>query len=117
MSQLTTELQERDALAERIAAGLRRRKKVGAEREIQEHEYQRRNSGRALARHYRLRGESVKQQGEPIPCSLSKVAGPSELLPQATSDIQLDEVAGLLPDDQLCAVRFPWNSTSGPAAR
>jgi hypothetical protein len=70
VSQLTTELQERDALAERIVAGLLERQKVGAERQIQEREYQRRNSDRALARHYRLRNESVRQRGEPIACPL-----------------------------------------------
>ncbi len=44
-----TQLQ-RDALAERIAAVLRERKKIGAERRMQ----QRSNSERALARHRRL---------------------------------------------------------------
>ena len=51
--------QERDALAGRIAAVLRKRKKLGAERRVQELEYQRLNRERALARHYRLRGEYV----------------------------------------------------------
>jgi hypothetical protein len=117
MSQPTEKLQARDALAERIAAGLRGRQKVGAERQIQEREYQRRNSDRALARHYRLRGELVGRWGEPIASSMSKVAGPRKSLPQAISDIHLGEAAGVLLDDQPYVVRLRWNSTSGPTAR
>ena len=55
-------LLERDALAERIAAVLLERQKIGTERRIQEQAYQRRNAESALARHYRLRGRSVGQQ-------------------------------------------------------
>jgi len=51
-----------DTLAERIAAVLLERQKIGDERRIQEQAYQRRNAESALARHYRLRGKSVGQQ-------------------------------------------------------
>ena len=47
-------LLERDALAERIAAVLLERQKIGDERRIQEQAYQRRNAESAFARHYRL---------------------------------------------------------------
>ena len=43
-----------DALASRIAAMLRERQEVGAARRRLEHEYQRRNSERALARYRSL---------------------------------------------------------------
>lgn len=46
-----------DALAERIAAVLRERKMIGDERRRQEREAYRRNSDRALARYYKLRGD------------------------------------------------------------
>ena len=49
-----------DVLAERIAAVLRQRKTIGDERRRQEQEYRRLNSERALARHYKLRGEFRK---------------------------------------------------------
>ena len=49
-----------DVLAERIAAVLRQRKKIGDERRRHEQEYRRLNSERALARHYKLRGEFRK---------------------------------------------------------
>ena len=48
---------QRDSLAERIAAGLRDRHKVGEERRMQERDYLRRNSERALLRYHKLRGE------------------------------------------------------------
>jgi hypothetical protein len=48
---------KRDALAERIAAGFRDRKKVAEERRMQERDYLRRNSERALLRYHKLRGE------------------------------------------------------------
>lgn len=51
---------QRDALAERIAAVLRQRKTIGVERRRQEQEYRRLNSERAIARHYKLRGEFRK---------------------------------------------------------
>jgi len=50
-----------DVLAERIAAVLRQRKTIGDERRRQEQEYRRLNSERALARHYKLRGELRKE--------------------------------------------------------
>jgi hypothetical protein len=60
------EVQERDSLASRIAAVLSERKKIGAERRTREHEYQIRNGERALGRYYKVRGESVGQQGGTI---------------------------------------------------
>ena len=53
--------QQCDALAERIAAVLRERKRLGEERRSQEREYQRRNNERALSRYYKVRGEFHKQ--------------------------------------------------------
>jgi hypothetical protein len=53
--------QQRDALAERIAAVLRERKRLGEERRRREREYQRQNSERALSRYYKLRGEFHEQ--------------------------------------------------------
>jgi hypothetical protein len=50
-----------DALAARIAAVLGERKKIGDERRRQELEYRRRNSDRAMARYYKLRGEFREQ--------------------------------------------------------
>ncbi len=52
-----------DALAERIAAGLRERKKIGDERRRQELKYGHHNNERALARYYKLRGE-VREQAD-----------------------------------------------------
>jgi hypothetical protein len=49
--------QQCDALAERIAAALLERKKVGDERRRQERKYGLLNNDRALARYYRLRAE------------------------------------------------------------
>jgi hypothetical protein len=48
--------QQRDALAERIDAVLRERKKIGDDRRRRQDAYQRQNGERALARHYKLRG-------------------------------------------------------------
>ena len=53
--------QQRNALAERIAAVLRGRKRLGEERRSQEREYQRRNTERALSRYYKVRGEFHEQ--------------------------------------------------------
>ena len=53
--------QQCDALAERIAAVLRERKRLGEERRNQEREYQRRNNERALSRYYKVRGEFPEQ--------------------------------------------------------
>jgi len=60
--QLAKELQARNVLAERIAAVLCQRQKIGAERRAHECEYQRLNNDRALARYYRLSGGAVAQQ-------------------------------------------------------
>jgi len=53
--------QQRNALAERIAAVLRGRKRLGEERRSREREYQRRNNERALSRYYKVRGEFHEQ--------------------------------------------------------
>ena len=55
-----------DALAERIAAVLRERKKIGDERRRQERRYDRQNSYRALARYYKLRGEYRERSGRRV---------------------------------------------------
>jgi hypothetical protein len=56
--------QERtEALAERIAAALRERRRIGEERRLRE--YQGRNAERAIARYHRLRGEP-KEAGHGI---------------------------------------------------
>jgi hypothetical protein len=52
--ELAKELQARNVLAERIAAVLVQRKKIGAERRAHKREYQHLNNDRALARYYRL---------------------------------------------------------------
>jgi len=57
--QLAKERQARNLLAARIAAVLRQRQKIGAERRAHEREYQRLNNDRALARYYRLTGDVV----------------------------------------------------------
>jgi len=61
--------QQQDVIAERIAAVLQERKRVGAERRERAAEYQRLNGARALARYYKLReGDSAahrdKEQAE-----------------------------------------------------
>jgi hypothetical protein len=53
--------QQRNALAERIAAVLRERKRLGKERRSRKREYQRRNNERALSRYYKVRGEFPEQ--------------------------------------------------------
>jgi hypothetical protein len=53
--------QQSDALAERIAAVLRERKKIAHERRMRDREYQRRNNDRALARYYKERVEVSKR--------------------------------------------------------
>ena len=58
---------QRDALADRIAAVLRERQEVGAERRRQEHEYQRRNKERALARYRSLATHRSDNAHEPSP--------------------------------------------------
>ena len=51
---------QQDAIAERIAAVLQERKRIGAERRERAAEYQRLNGARALARYYKLReGDSA----------------------------------------------------------
>ena len=64
---LATELEVRNVLAERIAAVLRQRQKIGAERRAHEREYERLNNDRALARHYRLTGKAQYLECEPNP--------------------------------------------------
>jgi hypothetical protein len=54
-----------DAQAERIAAVLHERRKIGVERRMREREYQHQNNDRALARYYKERGEVRKQPGRP----------------------------------------------------
>ena len=56
-----------DALADRIAAVLRDRQEVGAERRRQEREYQRLNSARALARYYSLAKRRTDNTNELLP--------------------------------------------------
>jgi hypothetical protein len=53
--------QQCDALAERIAAALRERKRLGEEHRRQQRDYQRQNNERALSRYYKLRGEFHEQ--------------------------------------------------------
>lgn len=55
-----------DALAERIAAVFRERKQLGDERRRRQQEYDRLNSERALARHYRLRDAFHGQADDPV---------------------------------------------------
>jgi hypothetical protein len=52
--------QQCDALAERIAAVLRERKRLGEERRRLQLEYQRQNNEPALSRYHKLRGEFHK---------------------------------------------------------
>jgi len=52
--------QQEDTLAERIAAVLRERKKVGAQRRLRELEMQLRNTQRATERYHATRPESAK---------------------------------------------------------
>ena len=83
-------LLERDALAERIAAVLLERQKIGDERRMREQAYQRRNAESALARHYRLRGRPVGQQ----------VGGRTdhpESPPQPIGDVHSGKIAAVLP--------------------
>jgi hypothetical protein len=55
-----------DALAARIAAVLRDRKKFGEERRRRRLEYERLNGERALARHYKLRDDFRKRSDDPV---------------------------------------------------
>jgi hypothetical protein len=74
--QLAKELQEQDALADRIAAVLRERKRVGAQRRIiKERKDQICIGERALAHHYKLRGKSVGRPGESNPERRLKIEG------------------------------------------
>ena len=56
-----------DAWADRIAAVLRERQEVGAERRRQGREYQRLNSARALARYHSLTKRRSANANEPLP--------------------------------------------------
>ena len=102
--QLAKELQARNVLAERIAAVLRQRQKIGAERRIHEREYQRLNNGRALARHYRLSGAGVAQQ-------VDGITGHPESVPRAVRDVHANKVAERAV--QPYVVPFRWNSVNG----
>ena len=70
------ELRERNALADRIAAVLRGRKKVGDRLRINEREYRISVGERVLARHFKLRDESVGHPDE------SNFEGPSLPAPE-----------------------------------
>ena len=83
--QLAKELQARNVLAERIAAVLRQRQKIGAERHAHECEYQRLNNERALARYYRLSGGAVGQQ-------VDGIAGHPESGPRAVRDVHANKI-------------------------
>jgi hypothetical protein len=62
-----------EAQAERIAAVLRERKKIGDERRRRELEYQRRNNDRALAHYYKGRGEVSQQPAHHIEKTIAVV--------------------------------------------
>jgi hypothetical protein len=82
--QLPKELQARNVLAERIAAVLRQRHKIGAERRAHECEYQRLNNDRALARYYRLSGGAVVQQ-------VDGITGHPKSVPRAVRDVHANK--------------------------
>ncbi len=106
-------LLERDALAERIAAVLLERQKIGAERRMQEQAYQRRNAESALARHYRLRGQSVRRQ-------VDGMTDHPEPPPQPMGDFHSGKIAAVLPNEDkplFSTLSFRWNSVRGKAAR
>ena len=102
--QIAKELQARNVLAERIAAVLRQRKKIGAERRTHEREYQRLNNDRARARHYRLSGPGVEQQ-------VDGITGHPESGPRAVRDVHANKVAESAV--QPYAGPFRWNSVNG----
>ena len=81
---LAKELQARNVLAERIAAVLRQRQKIGAERRAHECEYQRLNNDRALARYYRLSGGAVVQQ-------VDGITGHPKSVPRAVRDVHANK--------------------------
>jgi hypothetical protein len=56
---------QRNALADRIAAVLQKRQEVGAEKRRQEHEYERRNGERSLARYRKLAARRSDDAIEP----------------------------------------------------
>jgi hypothetical protein len=56
-SPITGKAEDRDALADRIEAVIRERRRIGEERRRQQREHQRRNSEHALVPHFRMRGE------------------------------------------------------------
>jgi hypothetical protein len=98
-------LLEEDPVAERIAAVLLERKKIGDQRRTQQQAYQRLNGERALARHYRRRGQLVGQQAE------SRTGHPKSP-PQPICDIHSDKMAGVRS-----TLSFRWNSSSGSTTR
>jgi hypothetical protein len=97
--QLPKELQARNVLAERIAAVLRQRHKIGAERRAHECEYQRLNNERALARYYRLGG--AQQVG-------GKTGHPESV---AVRDVHANKVLERAVQPHF--VHFRWNSPNG----
>ena len=98
-------LLEEDPVAERIAAVLLERKQIGDQRRTQQQAYQRLNGERALARHYRRRGQLVGQQAEGR-------TGHPKSPPQPICDIHSDKIAGVRS-----TLSFRWNSSSGSTAR
>jgi len=101
--QLAKELQARNVLAERIAAVLRQRQKIGAERRIHERKYQRLNNDRALARHYLSRAGVAEQ--------VDSITRPPESVPRAVRDVHANKVAERAV--QRYVVPFRWNSVNG----
>ena len=102
--QLGKELQARNVVAERIAAVLLQRRKIGAERRIHEWEYQRRNNERAIVRYHRLNGEAVPhkrtaQQEHPESASLQ------------VRDGHANKVAEFVVQPYITYLR--WNSVNG----
>ena len=102
--QLARELEARNVLAERIAAVLRQRQKIGAERRTHKSEYQRLNHDRALARYYRLGCEAVAQPVDGITVH-------SESVPRAVSDVRSNKVAKRGVQPYVPYLR--WNSVNG----
>ena len=102
--QLAKELQVRNVLAERIAAVLLQRQRIGAERRIHERRYQRLNNDRALARHYRLSRAGVAQQ-------VDSITRHPESVPRAVRDVHANKVAERAVQRSVLHLR--WNSVNG----
>jgi hypothetical protein len=103
--QLAKELQARNVVAERIAAVLVQRRKIGAERRIHEWEYQQRNNQRAIVRYYRLNGEAVAHKGT------AQQGQPKSSASLPVRDIHANKVAE--PVVQPYITYFRWNSVNG----